>query len=587
MYIKLTSFIKQYKNEYIKGIIYILFINILQLSIPRITGNAIDRIKDNAIDDNGLLMYSVIICVIALLIFAMHYLSRVHIIGAANLYDYIVRNNMFKHLLRLSMSFFNKKSVGEIMALSNNDLSAVKMALGRGITLVANTIFLLVFSMIILIKTVDLRLTLFAFAPFPILVFIMSKFAGVIHSRFKAVQESFSSLTQKVQENISGIRVIKAFSQEEAEIDKFKMVNEDNFKINMQLAKVSGLFMPLITLVASLSSLIVLVFGGQLVIKNEITLGDFVAFNSYIALIIHPIGFIGMIVNFVQRGRASLERIEELFREKPEVEDANSIRANDCKLKGKIEFKDLTFSYEENQKPVLNKVNMVIEAGKTVAFVGKIGSGKSTIANLILRMYNPSSHEQLMIDDIDIMDIPLKTLRDSVGYVPQDNFLFSDTISSNIGFAPREYKVEEIEDVAKMSKVYDSIISFPNKFDTILGERGVNISGGQKQRISIARAFIKEPSIIILDDCLSAVDTATEQQILSEIKAKAEDITCIMIAHRISTVKDADEIFVLEQGEVIERGTHEELLEREGYYYRMYRRQLLEDEIGMSGEGME
>ncbi len=587
MYIKLTSFIKQYKNEYIKGIIYILFINILQLSIPRITGNAIDRIKDNAIDDNGLLMYSVIICVIALLIFAMHYLSRVHIIGAANLYDYIVRNNMFKHLLRLSMSFFNKKSVGEIMALSNNDLSAVKMALGRGITLVANTIFLLVFSMIILIKTVDLRLTLFAFAPFPILVFIMSKFAGVIHSRFKAVQESFSSLTQKVQENISGIRVIKAFSQEEAEIDKFKMVNEDNFKINMQLAKVSGLFMPLITLVASLSSLIVLVFGGQLVIKNEITLGDFVAFNSYIALIIHPIGFIGMIVNFVQRGRASLERIEELFREKPEVEDANSIRANDCKLKGKIEFKDLTFSYEENQKPVLNKVNMVIEAGKTVAFVGKIGSGKSTIANLILRMYNPSSHGQLMIDNIDIMDIPLKTLRDSVGYVPQDNFLFSDTISSNIGFAPREYKVEEIEDVAKMSKVYDSIISFPNKFDTILGERGVNISGGQKQRISIARAFIKEPSIIILDDCLSAVDTATEQQILSEIKAKAEDITCIMIAHRISTVKDADEIFVLEQGEVIERGTHEELLEREGYYYRMYRRQLLEDEIGMDGEEME
>jgi ATP-binding cassette subfamily B protein len=322
-------------------------------------------------------------------------------------------------------------------------------------------------------------------------------------------------------------------------------------------------------------------YGGLMVIDGKINIGEFVAFNSYIGIIVRPIGMIGNIISLIQRGRASMERITDLFKIKSEIYDVGYGNEEQTQVKncihGKIEFKNLSFEYAEGQRQVLKNINLSIEPGKTLGVVGRVGYGKSTLVNLLLRFYNPIERGQLLIDGVDIMDIPVDVLRENVGFVPQDNFLFSQSIKENIAFSPCGFSDEQVESAARISQVYDNIIEFKDEFETILGERGVNISGGQKQRISIARALIKQAPILILDDCLSAVDTATEKKIMDELKNYMRDRTCIIIAHRISTIMEADEIVVLEKGEIIEKGTHQQLLDLQGYYYSMYQRQLLED----------
>ncbi|MFU0799895.1 MAG: ABC transporter ATP-binding protein/permease [Xylanivirga thermophila] len=576
------SFIKERKWHYIIGILLLFLINILQLIVPKITGKAIDGLQQRAITEHQLLIYAGLTLLIAILVFILNYLSRIQIIGSANLYEFALRNKMFRHLLDLSMNFYNKKAVGDIIALSINDVNAIRMAMGRGIMIISDTVFMLIASIYIMSKGINPKLTIIAFIPLPFMVYVMLRFSKIINIRFKAVQESFADLTRKVQENVSGMRIIKSFVQEENEIDNFNTINEDNYNKNMGLVRIQGLFGPLISFISSISYMVVLVCGGNLVVDNVITLGDFIAFNSYLGMIIRPIGFIGMIINFIQRGEASASRINELFSEKPYIHDTHSIPAgayHNKRLKGKIAFRNLTFKYQGQEKSALKNINLTIQPGKTLAIVGKVGSGKSTLIHLILRLYNPEKQGQLFIDDVDIMDIPLKTLRDNIGYVPQDNFLFSTTIKNNIAFSPRNINYETVEKTAKISQVYDNIIEFPNGFDTMLGERGVNLSGGQKQRISIARALAKNPSIIILDDALSAVDTNTEERILEGLKTFMKGRTAIIIAHRISTIKDADEIVVLDDGRIIEQGTHEELLKKSGAYYEMYQKQLLEEEI--------
>ncbi len=551
-------------------------INMLQLAIPKITGDLIDALQYETIDTKGLNTHGIIIIVIAVLILVLHYLSRLYLIGASNLFEYNMRNDLFKHLLSLSMKFFDKKSVGELMALSVNDMNAIRMAMMRGIIMIVNTTFLLIASIIILTRTIDVRLTVIAFMPFPILIIVMMKFGKIIHTRFKTVQQSFADLTSVAQENISGIRVIKAFAQEEEEIWRFKQANEKNYEVNMSLVKVQGLFLPLIHFITSCSFLIVLIYGGNLVITGEITLGNFIAFNSYIGLMIRPIAFIGMIINFIQRGKASFGRIEQLFAEPPAQEFCAVDQVGSVK-KGHIVFKNLTFSYDKQEKPVLKNINLDITPGKTVGIIGKIGSGKSTAANLVLKVYSPCQRGELLIDGVDILDIPAQILREKIGYVPQENFLFSDTIKENVAFTAQAVSEKEIIDATKTSQIYDSIVSLPKGFDTMLGEKGVNLSGGQKQRISIARALIKSPDILILDDCLSAVDTKTEQRIIEGLKQEMHKRTCIIIAHRISTVQYADEIVVLHDGCIVERGTHESLLQKEGHYHQIYQQQLLND----------
>ncbi|MFY9427514.1 MAG: ABC transporter ATP-binding protein [Caldicoprobacterales bacterium] len=580
-----------YKNlvkhrwRYVKGLFFLIAINVLQILVPRLTGIVVDGLKTLSLSERDLIYYGALLIVISLMIFASHYLSRVQVMGASNLFDYEVRNEMFDHMLSLSMRFFHKNRIGDLMALATNDLGSLRMILSRGFNLMINTVILLIGSIVVMAGYMDLRLTIYSFLPFPFLVWVMVRFGPMIHRRFRRVQESFSDLTRMTQENISGIRVIKAFVQEENEIENFARLNQENFDINMALARVQAIFYPSISLISSISFLIAFIYGGNLVIKGTITLGDFVAFNGYLGIIIRPITSIGMIINFSQRAKASVDRIHVLFQQRPEIVDTGmpeseeEIAKWEKGIEGKIEFRDLTFSYDKNEAPVLKDINLTIEPGKTLGIIGKVGSGKSTIANLILRLYNPMKEGQLLIDGVDITKVPLKLLRESIGFVPQDNFLFSSTIKSNIGFTPEEPDMEEIRRAARISQIDDTIMELPDKYETMLGERGVNLSGGQKQRVSIARALVKDPSILILDDCLSAVDTNTERKILDDLKPFMEERTCIIIAHRISTIQDADEIIVLDDGKIIERGTHEELLANEGYYSRIYHRQLLEEEI--------
>lgn len=584
----LYGYLIKHKWRYVKGLFFLLIINFLQVLVPRITGNVVDDLKNLSIDSKGLLYYAAILVLISLMIFVSHFLSRVQVMGASNLFDYEVRNEMFDHLLSLSMKFFHKNRIGDLMALATNDLGSLRMVLSRGFNLMTNTIILLVSSIIIMAGYMDAKLTFYSFLPFPFLVWVMVKFGPMIHRRFRRVQESFSDLTRKAQENISGIRVVKAFVQEDYEKENFAEINQENFDINMSLVRVQGVFYPLINLLASLSFLIAFIYGGNLVVNGSMTLGEFIAFNGYLGIIIRPIMSIGMIINFAQRGKASKDRIEVLFNEQPDIIDEAAASSEEIMddwsngFEGRIEFKNLTFSYGHKEPNVLEDINLTIEPGKTLGIIGKVGSGKSTIANLILRLYNPLEEGQLLIDGQDITKIPLKALRENIGYIPQDNFLFSSTIKSNIGFTPQEPTLEEIRRAAEISQIDSTIMELPEQYETMLGERGVNLSGGQKQRVSIARALVKNPKILIMDDCLSAVDTDTERKILDELKPFMEKRTCIIIAHRISSLQDADEIIVLDEGRIIERGTHQELIDNKGYYNKIYQRQLLEKEIEMA-----
>lgn len=462
------------------------------------------------------------------------------------------------------------------MAHATNDINAVRMALGPGIIMSVDASFLAISIILIMIFTIDPKLTILALLPLPVIALIVTRFGKVIHSRFLKVQEAFSSLTDKVQESISGIRVIKAFVQEKEEIENFRKENLKNFKANMDMIKIWGLFDPTVQFLAALSFTIALLHGGIQVIKGIITLGDFVAFTSYLGMLIWPMMAFGWVINIFQRGSASMERLNIIFSEVPEITD-NYADPNITTIEGNIEIRNLTFSYKKGLPPVLKNINISLPKGKTLAIIGKTGSGKSTLVNLLARLYKVPQ-DTIFIDGHDINEIPLKVLRQSIGFVPQDNFIFSDTIANNIAFV-KEESLEKIQEFATMADVHKDIMDFPQQYQTIVGERGVTLSGGQKQRIAIARALIKEPKILILDDSLSAVDTNTEETILNNLREYMKNRTTIIVSHRISTIKNADEIIVLDNGEIVERGTHEELIKLKGLYNSIYEKQQMENAI--------
>lgn len=573
----LKDFFAKNKWYYVFGIVWLLMVDILQLLVPEILRRFTDQLQGNLLTASDILLYGLYIVAIGCGIAIFRFLWRIFIIGTSRRLEYQLRNKLFSHLLNLSTNYYTKHKTGDLMAHATNDINAVRMALGPGIVMFTDAIFITVIAIGMMLFTTDWRLTLLALLPLPFLAFIIGKFGKLINKRFKAVQESFSLLTDTVQENFSGIRVVKSFLQEESEIEKFSIKNKLVFDRNMKLVKLFGMFHPVVQFMSALSFLIVIGYGGTLVIYGDISLGDFIAFEAYLALLVWPMMAIGWVINVMQRGSASMERLNTIFDEVPEIVDAeNAVELDN--MKGEISFDNVSFKYPGSNEYAIRDLTLKIAAGKSIGLLGRTGSGKSTIATLLLRLYE-ASEGKIRIDGYDINQVKLKSLRHQIGYVDQDSFLFSTTIAENIAFGVDEAPREEIERVAKIAEVHGNIMDFPQQYQTFVGERGVTLSGGQKQRISIARALIKEPRILILDDSLSAVDTDTEEKILGGLKGDLGDKTSIIIAHRISTIKDCDEIIVLDEGKIVEQGTHSQLLDNKQLYFEIYQKQLLEERI--------
>ena len=576
---QISAFLKQNKWKYIFGIIVLLVVDGLQLIPPRIIGLVTDGLTEGTITMNYIYIYAGLVILIACFIAILRYAWRMLVMGAARDLEFWLRNKFFSHLETLSPNFYNNNKTGDLMAHATNDISALRMAFGPGVVMITDAIFIPLTTITIMIFTTDIRLTLLALLPLPFIAVLMAVFGKVIQKRHKDVQAAFSDLTDKVQENMAGIRVVKSFVQEEYEIDKFLVSNENYIDKNMNLVKVYGFMYPLVGFIASLSFIVALGFGGSLVIREEISLGQFASFIAYLGLLTWPMMAIGYVVNVLQRGTASMKRLNRIFEIQPEIIDgADVLDISQKELKPSIEFKNLSFTYQGATHPTLTDINLKIEEGKTLAILGRTGSGKTTLVNLLLRMYNVEEG-QLDIGGHDINTIPLKTLRESIGYVPQDNFLFSTTLKDNIAFSNTNMTMDKVEQASKFAHVYDNIMEFPLQFDTMLGERGVTLSGGQRQRVSIARAIAKDPKILILDDSLSAVDTKTEEKILENLKQVMKNRTSIIIAHRISTLKEADEIVILDEGKIVEKGTHKELMALNGLYNSIYKKQLLEEKL--------
>jgi ATP-binding cassette subfamily B protein len=576
-FFRLRPFLSEHKRYYIIGIGALILTNIAQLVIPKLLGYLTDLVGSGELTWNALMRVMIAFIILSILIAFFRYFWRINIMGTARRMEYTLRNMLFEHLQTLPPEFFNYQKTGDLMAHATNDIHAVRMALGPGIVSSVDAFFLTTVILIMMSRTISLSLTLVALLPLPIMLLVSFGFGRLIHRRFRRVQEAFSRLTEQAQENFAGIRVIKGFARERSEEERFRDVNEYNVAKNMDLVRVHALFHPLVGYLAGLSFIIVLGYGGILVLDGAITIGDFIAFNSYLGMLTWPVMAIGWVMNMIQRGKASMDRLNDIFHQRSDIVDPGQDGAL-AKLEGKIEFCDLSFSYPTASKPVLKGISAEIEPGQVVGILGRTGSGKTTLLNLLLRLYNVQPG-MLKLDGVDIDQISLEVLRDSIGYVPQDSFLFSATIRENIDFASTGGDLGQVIEYAKIAQVYDNIVEFPQQFDTVVGERGVTLSGGQKQRIAIARALIKEPQILIMDDSLSAVDTETEEAILTNLRRVFPGKTVIIVSHRISTLKSADQILVLEEGQISQRGTHDELVQVDGLYKEMYQKQLLEERI--------
>jgi ATP-binding cassette subfamily B multidrug efflux pump len=563
----LTDYMKKHKYSYLIGFLFMFTASYVQTFFPRILGNTIDLLKLPNFIKNQILVNIGFLLIVSFSVFVLTYIWRNVVIGNSRKLECSLREKLYAHFQILSPEFYTRQKTGDLIAYAINDISAVRMAFGPATAMSVNGFMICAVSIYFMATTIDWRLTALTILPIPLLIVIMMIIGNKIRAKFKVVQKTFGEISDRVQENINGIRVIKAYVQEEKEIEKFEMISEKMLKANVALIKTSSLLAPIIEICFSFSFFLNLIIGGNLVLRGSISLGDFVAFNTYLAMIIAPIVTFGRVVNQVQRGLVSIVRLNYILSVKTEIKDKPGV-INDLN-DANIEFNNLTFHYPGRIKPALKNINLKIEKGKTVGIIGKTGSGKSTLANLLVKLYNANNGE-IALSGIDINNYSIEAVRNNFGYVPQETFLFSATIKENIVFFKEGYSEEEIIEASKFSRIYDSILNFPEGLNTILGERGINLSGGQKQRIALARALIRNPSVLILDDSLSAVDTVTEAEILNNFKNIRKGKTNIVISHRISAVRDSDEIIVLNKGCIEEKGTHEELIEKKGLYYEIY-----------------
>ena len=568
------QYIKRHKVQYSLGILTLFLVDLFNVFIPKLIGTITDGLTYHTFgwDDIKLCLLKYLLLGLALAL--GRFLWRYFLFGASRNIEKEIRNDMFGHLEKMSTEYYNRNKTGDLMTYFTSDLGAVRMTIGPAVMCIFDALVWTCMVVIQMMIYVDVNLTLLALVPMLLICFGEIYFGKVMHKRFREKQDAVSDLTDFVQESFSGIRVIKAFVREQSKMLAFA---KENLKVkdkNLRVVKLQSIVIPLLDVIIGCAALITLVYGGYLTLMGEITLGRFVAFQQYINMLVWPMMAAGEAINMFSQGSASIKRIQKVFNEEPEIFDhPDAVDVEE--LKGDISFRDLTFVHEGQTEPTLSHITLDVPSGTTLAVIGRTGSGKSTLVNLLLHLYNVKKG-MIAIDGKDINQISLKTLRENIAYVPQDNFLFSNTLKSNIAFGVNDEDMDAIIEATEAACIHDNIKDFPDGYDTIVGERGVTLSGGQKQRSPIARALLKNSPILILDDSLSAVDTDTEEHILQNLKKNRQGKTTILIAHRISTIQNADIILVLEDGKAAEIGNHQSLMEKRGIYYDMFEKQQLE-----------
>jgi ATP-binding cassette subfamily B protein len=575
---RLLGFFAPYRRQYLIGLACGVIATAIQLAGPWVLKHAIDDLMAD-VTTAKVRFYAAALVALAVVGGLFRFLVRRVVIGASRGIEYDLRNAFFSHLQRMPLSFFQARRTGDLMSRATNDLSAVRMMIGPAVMYTSSTSLTFVVALALMLS-IDVRLTLIALIPLPFVTLAVRYFGDAIHRRFERIQEQLSDVSAVTQEALSGVRVVRAYRQEAAEMARFRASNEEYVERNKALVRLQGAFYPSMSVFMGLGALLVLWLGSREVVAGRMTVGELVALNSYLMMLSWPMIAFGWVTNMLQRGMASWKRMLEVLDVPPAIADGDARDA--VVTEGHIDIRNLTFRFAESGDPVLADVSAVFPAASTTAIVGATGSGKSTLLALLARLHDPPPGT-VFVDGIDVRHLSLQALRGAIGFVPQEAFLFSDTLAENVAFGvaggANRAEVERVSGVARLDK---DVADFPRGYDTVLGERGITLSGGQKQRAAIARALAVDPKILILDDALSAVDTYTEEEILHRLRAVMRQRTSIIVSHRISTVRDADQILVLDQGRIVERGHHDDLVARDGVYAALYRKQLLEEELAAS-----